>query len=48
MLIETIFHVPAGAELVDAPNVLAACSAHFGVLNNTSSGIGTMLQDGVL
>jgi hypothetical protein len=48
MLIETIFHVPAGAELTDAPNVLAACSAHFGVLNNTSSGLGTLLQDGVL
>jgi len=43
MIIETVMHIPAGADVADAPNVKAALSAHFGVLDNQSSGIGDTL-----
>lgn len=43
MIIETVMHVPAGADVADAPNVKAALSAHFGVLANQSSGVGDTL-----
>lgn len=48
MLVETIIHVPAGADTADPTNVQAAMAAHIGALWQESAGIGDMLQDGVL
>lgn len=48
MLVETIIHVPAGADTADAANVRAALSAHAGALWDQSSGIGDTLISGVL
>jgi hypothetical protein len=48
MLIETVIHVPAGADEADAANVAAALSAHIGALWDQSSGLGDTLINGVL
>lgn len=39
MIITTIIELPAGSDVADAPNLKGAVSAHFGALNNQSSGI---------
>jgi hypothetical protein len=48
MLIRTEISVPAGADIYDAANVRAACSAHFGLLSQQSAGIGDSLVTGVV
>lgn len=48
MLIETIIHVPAGADIADPANVHAAMSAHIGALWDSSTGLGDTLITGVL
>lgn len=48
MLVETIIHVPAGADTADPENVQAAICAHIGYLADTSSGIGDTVLSGVL
>jgi hypothetical protein len=48
MLVETIIHVPAGADTADPTNVQAALSAHIGALWDQSSGIGDTALSGVL
>lgn len=48
MLIETKFSVPAGADVNDSDNVLAAYSAHFGLLEDQSSNLGQLAISGVL
>lgn len=48
MLVETIIHVPAGADSADSANVLAALSAHIGALSDSSAGLGDTLLTGVL
>jgi hypothetical protein len=48
MLVETLIHVPAGADSADPANVLAALSAHIGALSDQSSGLGDVAQTGVL
>lgn len=47
MMIETIIHVPAGSDTYDAANVKAALSAHIGILNQQSAGIGDTTLNGV-
>lgn len=48
MMIETIIHVPAGADTADAANVRAALSAHIGGLTQASAGIGDTSVSGVM
>jgi len=48
MMIETIIHVPAGADTADAANVRAALSSHLGALAQASSGIGDTSVTGVM
>lgn len=48
MMIETIISVPAGADVADPTSVRAALSAHIGLLNAESAGIGDTTIDGVL
>lgn len=48
VLIRTEITVPAGAEAYDAPNVRAALSAHVGLLNQQSAGIGDTIVSGLL
>jgi hypothetical protein len=48
MLVETIIHVPAGADTADPTNVQAALSAHIGALSDQSSGIADVALTGVL
>jgi hypothetical protein len=48
MLIETIIHVPAGADTADAANIRAALSCHIGLLNQQSAGIGDTGVSGVM
>jgi len=48
MIVTTIIEVPAGADVADGPNVLAALSAHFGALTNSSAGIGDAVRTGTL
>lgn len=48
MLVTTTIEVPAGADLADPQNVRAALSAHFGSLNQQSSGIGDTSVSGIL
>jgi hypothetical protein len=48
MLITTLFEVPAGADLADAPNVRAAMSLAAGVTWAESSDIGDTLISGIL
>lgn len=48
LVIRTEVSVPAGADTADAPNVRAALSAHIGLLNNQSAGIGDTSVNGVM
>lgn len=48
LLIETIIHVPAGADTYDAANVKAALSAHFGALAQQTAGVGDTVLSGVM
>lgn len=48
MLIRTEILIPAGADIADAANIRAALSAHIGVLNASSAGIGDTAVSGVL
>jgi len=48
LLIETIIHVPAGADGYDKVNIATALSAHIGMLNQQSSGIGDTVCSGVM
>lgn len=48
MNITTSIDVPAGADLADAPNIRAACSAHFGALSQQSAGLGDLCISGIL
>jgi hypothetical protein len=48
MLIETIAHIPAGADTADAANVRAAWSFHIGCLNQASAGVGDTTVTGVM
>lgn len=47
-IIRTEIEIPAGSDVTDAPNIRAALSAHFGVLQATSAGIGDTSVNGVL
>ncbi len=46
--IRTEIEIPAGAETFDAANVRAAISAHIGLLNQQSAGIGDTVVSNVL
>jgi glucose dehydrogenase len=46
MIIRTEIEVPAGADLADSANVLAAISAHAGALMQQSSGLGDTVKQG--
>lgn len=48
MIITTTIDVPAGADTADALSVKAAISAHTGLLNQQSSGIGETVTTGIL
>lgn len=48
MFVRTVVEVPAGADSYDIANVKAALSAHIGVLNNQSAGIGDTVNQGTL
>lgn len=48
MLVETVIHIPAGADTADASSVRAALSCHIGALNQASAGIGDTTVSGVL
>lgn len=48
MLVTTTIDVPAGSDSYDAANVRAALSAHIGVLNQQSAGIGDTGISGVM
>lgn len=48
MIIETVIKVPAGADTADASNIRAALSAHVGVMNAQSVGIGDTTVTGIL
>lgn len=48
MLVETIIHIPAGADTADAANVRAALSSHLGGLAQASAGIGDTGVTGVM
>jgi hypothetical protein len=48
LLVETIIHVPAGADEADPTNVQAALSAHVGALADISASVGDMTLSGVL
>lgn len=48
MLIETKISVPAGSDLADSPDVKAALSLHFGVVGQSSAGIGETTITGIL
>lgn len=48
LIVRTIAEVPAGAESYDAANVRAALSAHIGLLNSTSAGIGDTANNGIM
>jgi hypothetical protein len=47
MVITTEMAIPAGADTVDAPNVRAALSAHFGSISQQSAGTGDTAVSGV-
>lgn len=47
-LIRTELQIPAGSDTADVANVRAAISAHIGVLNNISSGLGDTCINGAL
>jgi hypothetical protein len=48
LLIETVMHVPAGADTADPANIHGALSLHIGTLWAGSAGIGATLVDGLL
>jgi len=48
LLIETKVSVPAGADLADPANIRAALSAHIGLLNQVSAGVGDSAVLGIL
>lgn len=48
LLIETKISVPAGSETADPANIRAALSAHIGLLDQQSSGLGDMCVLGVI
>lgn len=48
MDIKTTISIPAGADTADAANVRAALSAHIGILNQQSAGIGDTGISGVV
>lgn len=48
MIITTTIDVPAGADTADALSVKAALSAHIGLLNQQSAGIGDTVTTGIL
>lgn len=48
MIVTTTIEVPAGADTADPNSVRAALSQHFGVLANTSAGVGDTTINGVL
>lgn len=48
MLITTSIDVPAGADIADAANLRAALSAHVGLLDQQSAGIGDTSVNGVM
>lgn len=47
-VITTTMDIPAGADTADAESIRAALSAHFGVLQQQSAGIGDTVVTGVL
>lgn len=47
-VIESRLAVPAGADTADIANVRAAISAHIGMLNSISAGLGDTVANGVL
>lgn len=47
-MVETLIHVPAGADMADPESVRAMLSAHIGVLSAQSAGIGDTCVNGVL
>lgn len=48
MIITTEISVPAGADSYDAVNLEAALSCHIGALSDQSTGLGDVVQTGVL
>lgn len=48
LLIRTLIDVPAGSDTYDAANVRAAISAHIGMLQQASAGIGDTAVNGIL
>lgn len=48
MIITTTIDVPAGADTADTLSVKAALSAHIGLLNQQSAGIGDTVTTGIL
>jgi hypothetical protein len=48
MIITTTIDVPAGADTADTLSVRAALSAHVGLLNQQSAGIGELVTTGIL
>lgn len=48
LLIRTLIDVPAGSDTYDAANVRAALSAHIGMLQQASAGIGDTAVNGIL
>lgn len=48
MVVTTIIEVPSGADLADPNSVRAALSAHFGLVNQVSSGVGDTTVNGML
>ncbi len=48
MIIRTEIEVPAGADVADPANIRAALSAHIGLLNSASAGIGDTGINGIL
>lgn len=48
MTVRTIISVPAGADINDPANVRACLSAHFGVLNAGSAGVGDTAVSGIV
>lgn len=47
-MVESSFHVPAGADTASADDILAMISAHIGALQSLSDELGETAQSGVL
>jgi len=48
MVITTMIEVPAGSDVADPNSIRAACSAHFGLVTQVTSGIGDTIVNGML